>query len=334
MGNYGEFTFIDLFAGIGGIRLAFESAGGTCVFASEWDIDAQKTYAMNFGHIPHGDITKIASSEIPDHDILTAGFPCQPFSIIGNGHGFADTRGTLFFDIERILKDKAPQAFLLENVKRLKSHDEGRTFNTIIKSLKSLGYFVHHAVLDARDFGLPQKRERTFIVGFKENYPFNFPSSPIDGKYLKLADILEKDVPEKYTASEHILAKRQEAIKGKSVFSPAIWHENKGGNIGINSFSCALRAGASFSYLLVDGKRRLTSREQLRLQGFPETFQITGSETKIRHQTGNSVPVKVVEAIAHQMVKAMQSKVRLPNIQRTSYAQFPLFHTAGETRNV
>ena len=303
--NDGNFTFIDLFAGIGGIRLAFESAGGTCVFASEWDADAQKTYAANFGHTPHGDITKISSEEIPDHDILTGGFPCQPFSIIGNGHGFSDTRGTLFFDIERILRDKSPHAFLLENVKRLKSHDKGRTFKTIIKSLEDLDYYVHHTVLDARDFGLPQKRERTFIVGFKENHPFNFPSRPIDGKYLKLADILEKDVPEKYTASEYILSRRQESVKDKSVFSPAIWHENKGGNIGINSFSCALRAGASFSYLLVDGKRRLTPREQLRLQGFPESFTISGSETKIRHQTGNSVPVKVVEAIAHQMVKAM-----------------------------
>lgn len=318
--NEEKFTFIDLFAGIGGIRLAFESAGGTCIFASEWDSDAQKTYAINFGHTPHGDITKIPSEEIPEHDILTAGFPCQPFSIIGNGRGFADTRGTLFFDIERILRDKSPQAFLLENVKRLKSHDNGRTFNTIIKNLKSLGYFTHHTVLDARDFGLPQKRERTFIVGFQENYPFNFPSRPVDGKYLKLADVLEKDVPEKYTASEHILNKRQEAVKDKRTFSPAIWHENKGGNIGVNSFSCALRAGASFSYLLVDGKRRLTPREQLRLQGFPESFKISGSETKIRHQTGNSVPVKVVEAIAHQMVKAMRSRIHLPEFQQIDYA--------------
>ena len=307
MPNNDHFTFIDLFAGIGGIRLAFESAGGTCVFASEWDSGAQKTYAENFGHTPHGDITKIPSSEIPDHDILTGGFPCQPFSIIGQGRGFSDTRGTLFFDIERILKDKAPHAFLLENVKRLKSHDKGRTFTTIINSLESLGYHVHHTVLDARDFGLPQKRERTFIVGFKQNYRFVFPSFPIDGKYLKLADILEagKDVPKKYFASERIAKKRLEAVKHKPVFSPAIWHENKGGNIGVNAFSCALRAGASFSYLLVDGKRRLTPREQLRLQGFPESFKVLGSETEIRRQTGNSVPVKVVEAIAHQMIKTI-----------------------------
>ena len=328
--NDGNFTFIDLFAGIGGIRIAFESAGGTCVFASEWDKNAQKTYSLNFNHTPQGDITKIPSKEIPNHDILTAGFPCQPFSIIGQGKGFSDTRGTLFFDIERILKDKAPHAFLLENVKRLKSHDKGRTFKTIIKTLKTLGYYVHHTVLDARDFGLPQKRERAFIVGFKENYPFNFPSQPVDGKYLKLIDILEKDVPEKYTASKHILNKRQEAIKDKKVFSPAIWHENKGGNIGINSFSCALRAGASFSYLLVDGKRRLTPREQLRLQGFPETFKILGSETIIRHQTGNSVPVKVVQAIAHQMIKAMQSQVRLPETHQENYSQSHLFHSLGE----
>ena len=306
------FTFIDLFAGIGGIRLAFESAGGTCVFASEWPEAAQKTYAQNFGHVPYGDIQAIPSIEIPDHDILTAGFPCQPFSIIGQGLGFADTRGTLFFEIERILRDKQPQALLLENVKQLTSHDKGRTFAVIMDKLKSLGYFVHSAVLNAKDFGLPQKRERIFIVGFKENHKFSFPSQPIDGKYLRLADVLEADetVDSKYFASDYIVEKRQKAVIGKRVFYPSIWHENKGGNIGVNAFSCALRAGASFNYLLVNGKRRLTPREQLRLQGFPDTFKISGNETEIRRQTGNSVPVKVVEAIAHQMVEAMQANAK------------------------
>jgi len=308
MFNDGKFIFIDLFAGIGGIRLAFESAGGTCVFASEWDKIAQKTYATNFGHTPKGDITKIPSSEIPEHDILTAGFPCQPFSIIGQGKGFSDTRGTLFFEIERILQDKQPHAFLLENVKQLKSHDGGRTYSVIMDKLVAMGYYVHSAVLNAKDFGLPQKRERIFLVGFKKNYRFSFPSSPIDKKYLTLSDILESDenIDPKYFASEYILEKRAKSVENKHVFYPSIWHENKGGNIGINAFSCALRAGASFNYLLVNGKRRLTPREQLRLQGFPETFQILGTETQIRHQTGNSVPVKVVEAVAHQMVKAMR----------------------------
>ena len=317
------FTFIDLFAGIGGIRLAFESAGGTCVFASEWDEPAQKTYAANFGHTPHGDITKIPSDEIPDHDILTGGFPCQPFSIIGQGLGFSDTRGTLFFEIERILRDKQPHALLLENVKQLKSHDKGRTFKTILETLRALGYYVHDTVLDARDFGLPQKRERAFIVGFKKNYGFVFPSRPIDGQYLTLTDVLESNgaIDPKYNASDYILQKRVEATAHKTTFSPSIWHENKGGNIGINSFSCALRAGASFSYLLVDGKRRLTPREQLRLQGFPDTFNVLGTETKIRHQTGNSVPVKVVEAIAHQMIAAIRAGIIIEEQKHITYEQ-------------
>lgn len=318
-----EFTFIDLFAGIGGIRLAFESAGGTCVFASEWDESAQKTYAANFGHTPHGDITKIHSDEIPEHDILTGGFPCQPFSIIGQGLGFSDTRGTLFFEIERILRDKQPHALLLENVKQLKSHDKGRTFAVILEKLRSLGYYVHETVLDARDFGLPQKRERAFIVGFKKNYRFVFPSRPVDGQYLRLTDVLESNgsVDPKYNASDYILQKRAEATAHKTTFSPSIWHENKGGNIGINPFSCALRAGASFSYLLVDGKRRLTPREQLRLQGFPDTFNVLGTETKIRHQTGNSVPVKVVEAIAHQMAAVIRAGIVIEEHEHIEYEQ-------------
>ena len=304
-----NFKFIDLFAGIGGIRLAFESAGGTCVFASEWNKHAAKTYEANFGHLPAGDITKIPSSKIPDHDILTGGFPCQPFSIIGNGLGFADTRGTLFFEIERILKDKNPHALLLENVKGFKSHDKGRTCRAVVQHLEDLGYFVHVKVLNALNFGLPQKRERTFIVGFKENYEFQFPHSSINDRTLTLEDILEPDsqVDPKYFASAYIREKRLQATKNKKRFTPSIWHENKGGNIGINDFSCALRAGASFNYLLVNGTRRLTPREQLRLQGFPDNFKVLGSETEIRRQTGNSVPVNVVKAIAHQMILTIKA---------------------------
>ena len=310
------FRFIDLFAGMGGIRLAFESAGGDCVFASEWNEAAQKTYEHNFGHRPNGDITKIPSETIPDHDILTGGFPCQPFSIIGQGLGFADTRGTLFFEIERILRDKQPHAVLLENVKRFKSHDKGRTCQTVIRRLQDLGYFTHLKVLNALDFGLPQKRERAFIVGFKKDYPFTFPSRPVNDIELTLTDILEhdEDVPKKYFASDYIREKRKEAVKGKNVFYPSVWHENKGGNIGINRFSCALRAGASFSYLLVNGVRRLTPREQLRLQGFPESFEVLGSETEIRRQTGNSVPVTVIEAIAHRMVQAIRPNTKATHI--------------------
>ena len=160
------FTFIDLFAGIGGIRIPFEELGGTCVFSSEWDKNAQKTYFANFGEVTAGDITKISELDIPDHDILLAGFPCQSFSIMGKQLGFADTRGTLFFDIERILRAKRPSAFLLENVKQLTTHDKGRTLGVILSKLEQLGYHVHWKVLNALDFGLPQKRERIFIVGF------------------------------------------------------------------------------------------------------------------------------------------------------------------------
>src|SRR3989344_3304760 len=155
-----KFTFIDLFAGIGGIRTAFERAGGKCVFTSEWDKSCQIMYEANFGDKPHGDITKLVAEEIPDHDILTGGFPCQAFSIIGNKLGFADTRGTLFFEVERIIKDKRPRAFFLENVKQLVSHDQGRTFKVILERLNNLGYFVHYKVLNGLDFGVPQRRER------------------------------------------------------------------------------------------------------------------------------------------------------------------------------
>lgn len=310
-----KFTFIDLFAGIGGIRLSFESAGGTCLFASEWNEDAQNTYETNFQHRPAGDITAIPSDKIPDHDILTAGFPCQPFSIIGKGLGFADTRGTLFFEIERIIRDKQPKAIFLENVKRLTSHDKGRTLKVILKKLNNLGYHTHWRVLNALDFGLPQKRERVYIVGFKDNYLFNFPYQAINHPQQTLHDILEVDpqIIQKYSASDYIKQKRQEATANKTQIMPSIWHENKGGNVSILPYSCALRAGASFNYLLVNGTRRLTPREQLRLQGFPDWFQINGSETKIRHQTGNSVPVWVVEAIAHNMIKAMHTEITRPN---------------------
>lgn len=302
-----KFTFIDLFAGIGGIRLAFEKAGTECVFASEWDAHAQAVYEANFGHRPDGDISQIAATDIPEHDILTAGFPCQPFSIIGDKLGFADTRGTLFFEIERILQAKRPRAFLLENVKQLATHDKKRTMRVILDRLQKLGYHTHWTILNALNFGLPQKRERVFIVGFLENYAFAFPSTHTPARQPKtLADILETDADENWLASDYIRAKRQDAVKHKDVFYPSIWHENKGGNVSVLPYSCALRAGASYSYLLVNGERRLTPREQLRLQGFPEWFEIHGTESQIRGRTGNSVPVAVVEAIAQNMVAAMQ----------------------------
>jgi DNA (cytosine-5)-methyltransferase 1 len=301
-----DFTFIDLFAGIGGIRIAFERAGGKCVFSSELDESCQLMYEANFGHRPYGDITKILSDSIPNHDILTAGFPCQAFSIIGDMLGFADTRGTLFFEIERILRDKRPNAFLLENVKQLTSHDEGRTFEVIVTKLERLGYFVHPKVLNGLRFGVPQKRERAIIVGFKENYPFRFPDKGMRTQ-LTLSDILEPDcaVAKKYFISKHVERKLRERVKDIPDY-PTIWHENKAGNIGIHPFSCALRANASYNYLLVNGKRRLTPREMLRLQGFPDDFKIVVADTQVRKQAGNSVVIPMIEAVAKAMLIAMR----------------------------
>lgn len=302
------FRFIDLFAGIGGIRIPFEELGGKCVFTSEWDESAQRMYIANFGDNPCGDITKIKSEEIPEHDILLAGFPCQPFSIIGKGLGFADTRGTLFFEIERILKDKQPAVFLLENVKRLVSHNEGRTFKEILFKLNNLNYNVHWKVLNALDYGLPQKRERVIIVGFKQNYPFCFPE-PTKNR-IKLSEILEdhSKVPERYFVSERINKKRLEKVKNRTIPKPAIWHENKGGDIGIHEFSCALRSGASYNYLLVDGIRRLTPKEQILLQGFPDNFKIVGSDSEVKKLTGNSVPVNMIREVAKCIINAMNNE--------------------------
>ena len=303
----GRFTFIDLFAGIGGMRIPFEHLGGVCVFSSEWDKYAQQTYYQNFGELPQGDITKIDESDVPDHDILLAGFPCQPFSIIGGKQGFGDTRGTLFFEIERILKKKQPKAFLLENVKQLVTHDKGRTFLIIQAHLLQLGYTVYHEVLNALDFGLPQKRERIFIVGFREPIAFTFPRT--NGKYKPLSEILEPDdtVAPSLFASEQIRKSRLEKCKVEP-FYPSIWHENKGGNISLLPFSCALRAGASYNYLLVNGIRRPSRRELLRLQGFPEDFKIVVNMTQLRKQTGNSVAIPVIHAIAEKMLESLRQQ--------------------------
>ncbi len=301
------FRIIDLFAGIGGIRLGFEAVGGRCVFSSEWDSKAQDTYEANFGERPAGDITRISPEEIPDHDILLAGFPCQPFSIIGDRKGFTDTRGTLFFNIEEILRVKRPAAALLENVKQFKTHDNGRTFAAVVQRLNELGYFVHTGVLNALNYGACQKRERTFVVCFLANLRFSFPK-PVDQR-PSLEDVLEPDdkIDAKLWASEMIQKKRLRRLQqqGTKPFYPSIWHENKGGHIGIFPYSCALRANASYNYMLVNGRRRPTGREMLRIQGFPESFKIVVDHTAIRSQAGNSVAVPVIRAIAKQMIEAL-----------------------------
>lgn len=304
-----EFKFIDLFAGIGGIRMAFEGEGGECVFSSEWDAQAAQSYEAYFGEKPAGDITKIPNSEIPNHDILVGGFPCQAFSIMGDKKGFLDTRGTLFFEIERILRDKQPKAFLLENVRNLVSHDKGRTLKTILDHLRDLNYFVHWKVLNALDYNLPQKRDRIMIVGFKDNHPFSWPEKvPLQ---KTLSQILEddEDVDLKHFASKKIQASVKDRLANKTLPpSPWICHENKSGNISPLPYSCALRAGASYNYLLVNGIRRLSPRENLRLQGFPEDYPIVVPDSAIRKQCGNSVPVSMIKSVAHAMINAMKQE--------------------------
>jgi DNA (cytosine-5)-methyltransferase 1 len=305
--DWSQFRFIDLFAGIGGLRIPFDELGGKCVFSSEWDKCAQKTYEANFNEKPHGDITKIDPKTIPNHDILLAGFPCQEFSIIGHRKGFSEARGALFFEIAKILQEKKPESFLLENVKQLKTHNKGITFKIIEKTLHELGYFTHTKILNALDFGLPQKRERTFIVGFRENIKFSFPE-PL-GVTPSLSSILEPDerVDKSLFASDLIKNKRLEKLKIEP-FYPSIWHENKSGNVSVLPYSCALRRGASYNYLLINGVRRPSSRELLRLQGFPENFKIVVSHSEIRKQTGNSVPVPVVRCIATKMIETLKKR--------------------------
>lgn len=296
------FTFIDLFAGIGGFHYAAKSLGGKCLLASDIDNEARKTYEINHKITPFGDIAGIKSEVIPQHDMLFGGFPCQPFSIIGNRLGFDDIRGTLFFEIVRIIKDKKPPVFILENVKQLSTHDKGRTLKIILQTLESLNYKVVWRILNALDYGLPQKRERAIIVGFLDKtIEFEFPKKQ---KMLSLFDILEDDsqVDKKHFVSERIATKRQE--RHSSHYELSIWHENKSGNISSYPYSCALRAGASYNYLLVNGKRRLTPREMLRLQGFPEEFKIVCSDAQTRKQVGNAVPVNMIKAVLKEVLNA------------------------------
>ena len=308
MKSWDSFTFIDLFAGIGGIRLGFESVGGRCVFSSEFDEDACKTYEANFSEHPAGDITKISAETIPDFDILLGGFPCQAFSIIGKKEGFAnETCGTLFFDIERILKEKLPRAFMLENVRNLTAHDNGNTFKIIIAHLEKLGYHVYAKVLNALDFGVPQKRERIIIVGFLDDVNFAFPEPIPEIERKKLADILETDVEKKYYVRDEIRKSRLERLKDKNFPKPYISHENMAGAITPHPYSSALRAGASANYILINDERRPTERELLRIQGFPDSYKIVVPYGKIKKQTGNSVAVPMIKAVATEMIKALKA---------------------------
>ena len=302
------FRFVDLFAGIGGFRLGFEAAGGACAFSSEIDPAARATYAANFGEEPAGDVTEIAAADVPAHDVLLAGFPCQPFSVIGKRKGFGDTRGTLFFDVARIADHHRPAAVVLENVKQFRTHDGGRTCATVVRTLEELGYRVSVAILNALDFGVPQTRQRTFVVALKDPAaPFAWPA-PYPER-AALADILEPDVavPKKSWASDYIRDKRRARLaeQGKTAETPSIWHENKGGHVSPLPHSCALRAGASYSYLLVNGARRPTGRELLRLQGFPDDFKTPVPHAALRKQCGNAVCAAVSLEVAGAVCRGL-----------------------------
>ncbi len=310
------FSFIDLFAGIGGMRIAFERAGGYCVYSNEWNKYSQQTYFANFGEQPEGDITQVHEKDVPKHDILVAGFPCQPFSIagvskknsMGRATGFADkTQGTLFFDVCRILKEKRPKAFMLENVKNLCSHDRGRTFKVIQESLDELGYEVFFDILDGQNF-VPQHRERILIVGFDRerygrDYKFDFKLTPVEPKPV-MRDILDKEVDDKYTLSDKLWIYLQ---------NYAAKHKAAGNGFGYGiapldgvSRTISARYYKDGSEILIaqEGKnpRRLTPRECARLQGFPDTFKIPVSDTQAYMQFGNSVVVPLMENVAKLVV--------------------------------
>ncbi len=315
-----KFKFIDLFAGIGGIRLAYQNVGGKCVFSSEYNKYAKVTYEANFGEVPFGDITIIDENGIPDHDVLLAGFPCQPFSIagvskknsLGRNHGFLDeTQGTLFFDIARILKAKKPKAFMLENVKNLVAHDKGRTFEVIYNTLDKLGYSVHFKVLDGKYF-VPQHRERIIIVGFdrkvfKGNENFDFPKLPEPNKIIR--DILEENPDPKYTLTNKLWDYLQ---------NYAAKHKAKGNGFGFGltdldgiSRTISARYYKDGSEILIPqadiNPRRLTPRECARLQGFPDNFIIPVSDNQAYRQFGNSVVTPLMSAVAKQVVKVFDN---------------------------
>ncbi|MBT3817340.1 MAG: DNA cytosine methyltransferase [Candidatus Magasanikbacteria bacterium] len=301
-----KFTFIDLFAGIGGIRIGFEKAGGESVFTSEWDKYSQKTYQANFEEIPYGDITKIKAEEIPNFDVLLAGFPCQPFSQAGLKKGFNDIRGNLFFDIVKIVKHHKPSVVFLENVRNLAGHDKGNTLKVILKTLEDLGYTVFHKILNAKDFGVPQNRARIYIICFKDKVDFVFPKEP--KTKTRLGDILNKKVDDKYTISDKLWAGHQRRKRE---------HKAKGNGFGYSMFdedseytsTISARYYKDGSEILIKQKnknpRKLTPREASRLQGFPEDFIIPVSDTQAYKQFGNSVSVPVIKALAKQIIETL-----------------------------
>lgn len=298
------FTFIDLFAGTGGIRIPFDEIGGQCVFSSEWDKFAQKTYAANFGEIPQGDITKIDPKNIPAFDVLMGGFPCQPFSNAGLKKGFEDTRGTLFFNIAQIIDYHKPRVVFLENVKGLLSHNKGNTFATIKRILEEMGYKVYHKVHNAKDFGVPQNRQRIYIVAIRDDIDYDFQFARPLGVPTRVGDILDKDVDPKYTISDRLWAGAQRRKKE---------HQAKGNGFGygmVNEESpytntISARYYKDGSEILIEQKgknpRKLTPREAARLQGYPENYVIPVSDVQAYKQFGNAVAIPAIRSVAQQL---------------------------------
>ena len=319
-----SFTAIDLFSGIGGGKMGLQQAGFNVTYSNDNDLYCRKTFETNFNHgLDHRDITLIPSKEIPNHDLLAAGFPCQPFSMAGNQKGFKDPRGVLFFEVARIIKAKQPKVFLLENVKNLKSHNKGETLKTILTILeKDLGYNVHYSVLNSKDFGLPQSRARIYIVGFKDNVEFEFPEK-IQIKQPKISDILEKKVDEFYYLSQKYYEglanhKARHSAKGSGfgfeILNPnGISHSLVVGNMGRernlikdrlskNAYSEGMDKAKTKNAL---GVRKLTIRECARLQGFPDSFLFPVSRTQTYKQLGNTVSIPVIKAVAIQIRKSL-----------------------------
>lgn len=307
------FKFIDLFCGLGGFRLACEEIGGTCVFSSDIDRAVQKTYARNFGEIPYGDITKINSIDIPDHDILCAGFPCQPFSIAGRRLGFNDTRGTLFFEIARILKDKKPTAFILENVKGLLNHDNGKTLNVIINTLHEIGYSCKYEILNAKDYNVPQNRERWYCIGIKKDSNYNiehFSFPPKENLNIKLSDIIKHDIySSEYSISETCENNIKKHVEQKNIninqytlaydIRPSRCHFING-EIS-NCLTAKMGTGGCNIAVIISQHRKLTEQECLQLMGFPKHYKI-GKGYQAYKQIGNSVVVPIVTKLAKNLI--------------------------------
>ncbi len=313
------YTFIDLFAGIGGFRVSLESFGGKCVYSSEWDKHCQIVYKKNFGETPDGDITKVDEKTIPDHDILCGGFPCQAFSISGKQRGFEDTRGTLFFDIVRIVKEKKPKVVFMENVKNLTQHDGGRTLQVISETMKELGYSFNYKVLCSSDYGVPQQRDRVYMVCFRNDLdirPFHFPE-PIPLK-KHLEDVLLDDslIPNKYIINREDTYWNDKDDSTYTNKPRQIGKINKGGqgeriySIKGTSITLSAYGGGIFSktggYLINGKTRKLHPRECCRLMGFPDSFQMSDSDQQCFKQFGNSVTVDVLQYITQEICYSLR----------------------------